>query len=338
MSIEIIEAEWDELDAWDDYVERSPMANVFHQSDALRIQERHSNSTLHPLVGKKGQEVVGIFPVFQKEKGPFSGVFSPPPPLWVPRLGPALLNVDDLRQRKLESTANGFIEGCNSWIRENLQRNYMQVRTEAALTDVRPFKWDGGDVTPEYTYVLDITPDEDDLLMRFTSDARKNIRNVDTDEHDFTVEEGGVEEVKRILRQVTERYEEQGEGFNMPTEFAVDLYESLPEGQIRPYVFRYEGTYVSGMLTYEYKDRVFRWHGGVRPDIDVGLSVNELLDWHIIRDAKSRGVTHYDLVGAGNARLNLYKTKYNPDLELFFSVRSGSRGMKTVVDLYRNVL
>ncbi|KAB1185122.1 MULTISPECIES: GNAT family N-acetyltransferase [Haloferax] len=336
MSIEITEADWDDFEAWDSYVEQSPMANLFHQAEALHIQERHSNTTLHPLVGKKGNQVVGIFPLFKKDKGPFSGVFSPPPPLWVPRLGPAMLNVDGLRQRKLESTANGFIEGCNSWIRENLQRNYVQIRTEAALADVRPFKWDGGDVVPEYTYVLDITPDADDLLMTFTSDARKSIRNSDTE--GLTIEEGTVDDVGRILQQVKDRFEEQGEAFNMPIDFAVDLYESLPDGQIRPYVVRYEGTFVSGMLVYEYRDRMFRWQGGVRPDVDVGFSVTELLDWHIIQDGKSRGVTHYDLVGAGDSRLNRYKTKYNPDLELFFSVRSGSRGMKTAVDLYKNIL
>ncbi|RDI69711.1 lipid II:glycine glycyltransferase FemX [Halopelagius longus] len=333
MSIEIEEIGRDEYGTWDSYVEQSPNSNLFHQSKALELQSEFSGAELHALVGYKGQEPVGLFPLFEMEKGPFTAVFSPPPKLWIPRQGPALLNMQKLKRRKQERRLKRFIDGCVEWLDENVDHDYAEIRTAGDYHDARPFKWNGSEVTPEYTYVVDLTVGEDDLLGQFSSDARSNIRN--TDEDSYTVEEGTVEDVDRILEQVRDRYEAQGKAFNMVRGFGRSLYEALPEGQIRPYVCRSDGEYLTGILAFEYDGRTHRWQGGVKPDFDVDIPTNDLLDWHIMSDAMDRGLDQYDLVGAGNPRLNEYKSKFGPELELFYDIEHGSRPATVLVDLYR---
>jgi hypothetical protein len=333
MSIEIEKLGRDEFDAWDSYVEQSPNATLFHQSKALEIQAEFSGAKLHPLVGYKGQEPVGVFPLFQLDKGPFTAAFSPPPNLWIPRQGPAMLNMRKLKRRKRERRLKRFIDGCIEWLRENPDPKYVELRTAGEYRDPRPFKWNGSTVTPEYTYVVDLTCGEDELLSEFSSDARSNIRNADDDA--FDIEEGGAEDVDRILAQVRDRYRAQGKAFDLSPGFGRALYDALPEGQIRPYVCRCDGEYVTGILAFEYDGRTHRWQGGVKPEREVGVPTNDLLDWHVMTDAMDRGLDGYDLVGAGNPRLNRYKAKFGPSLEEFYSVKLGSTPATTLVDLYK---
>jgi len=335
MSVEIRELDRDELDRWDRLVDRSPDAGAFHQSAALDVQARRSGTDPHRLVGFKGEEPVGLFPLFEGRKGPIATAYSPPPPLWVPRLGPALLNMEKLKPGKAQRRHHRFVEGCLEHAQSEWGPRFLQVRTVGNYDDVRPFKWNGATTTPEYTYAVDLTPDEAAIKTAFSSNARRSIRGADPEQ--YVIERGDVEGVRRIVEQVRARYEEQGEGFAMPTAFATDLFETLPDGQVRAYVCRTDGSYASGLLTVETDDRATWWHGGVKPDGDVSVPVNDLLNWHAMRSAKRRGVDTYDLGGGGARRLVQYKTKFGPELETFYSVERASVSVKTMATAYRRV-
>ncbi|PSP94110.1 GNAT family N-acetyltransferase [Halobacteriales archaeon QS_4_62_28] len=331
MSVEIRAFEPEEFDRWNGLVDQSPNTNVFHRAEALQLQAQHAGATLHPLVGFKGQEPVGIWPLFELKKGPFTAVFSPPPPLWIHRLGPAMVNMEKLKQRKMDRRTRDFVDGCLQWLTDNCGPKYVRVTTEVSFRDVRPFEWNDADVTPAHTYVVDLTPEKEELLMTFSSDARKNARTADDE---YTIELGDPTDVDRIIEQVQARYRAQGKAFNFPTGFARDLAAELPEGRIRPYCCYYEGEYVGGILTYE-DDWIYRWHGGVKTDID--LPVNDLLDWHIMTDAMERGIEKYDLVGADDRRISSYKAKFGPALQTFYTIERSTLSAKALLGLYRRL-
>ncbi|WP_416841657.1 lipid II:glycine glycyltransferase FemX [Haloferax sp. DFSO52] len=335
MSIEIRYATEEDIDKWDDYVEQSPQGNLFHQYAALEVQAKHSNAELYPLIGFKGQEVVGLFPVFKITKGPIQTVFSPPPELRVAYLGPLFLNMDNMKQRKRESRHHEFIDKCFEWIQNEIRPQYTHIRLDETHDDLRAFTWNDFTISPSYTYHVDLTPGEDEVLMSFSSDARANIRNAPEDS--FTIEEGGLREIELIIEQVTDRYENQGISFRTSAEFVKDLYTNLPEGQIRPYVLRIDGDFIGGILATDYKGTVSRWQGGVRTDIDVDVSVNDLLDWQLMHDGIERGRTTYDLVGADNRRINRYKSKFNPNLVPFYSLERSDAGMGKLAHIYKSI-
>ena len=334
MSVEVRRV--DDADDWDRYVERSPTSTFFHRSDVLELQAEHAGATLYPMAGFKGQEPVGIFPLFSLEKGPVTGVFSPPPYLLVSYLGPATLNQEKLSRRKAERRLRALIEGAMEQVVEDADPWFTQVTTPVGFGDVRPFKWGGYDVVPQYTYYVDLTTtEEEDPLSRFSSDARRNI----TAEYDvdYVIEEGGREALDLILDQVERRYRDQGRHVNIPKPFVRGLGERLSDGSIRAYTCRIDGEHASGIIALEHGDVVSRWIGGVKPDVETDLPINDLLDWEVMQGAMERGRTRYDLVGAGNERINRYKAKFNPELHTFYRIQSGSRVVNALANTYRTL-
>ncbi|MEY7849619.1 lipid II:glycine glycyltransferase FemX [Natrarchaeobius sp. A-rgal3] len=335
MSVDVRRATEDDLAEWNEYVRRSPQGTICHELEALRVQADHADARLHPLIGFKGQEPVGVFPIFEIRKRFVTTVFSPPPHLRIPYLGPALLECASPKRRKRERRRQRFMDGCFEWIDEHLNPNYGHVRTATGFDDVRPFTWRGYDANPEYTYAVDLTRSKDDLLMTFSSDARSNVRNTDDDA--YTVEVGDTEEIRLIYDQVRRRYESQGISFDVPLEFVTDLAERSENGHVRPYTLRVDDEFVGGILTLEYGPRTGRWMGGVRTDADVDVPTNDLLDWAIMEDGIDSGLETYDLVGADTRRINRYKSKFNPDLETYYSLEYGSWGMRTAASVYDSV-
>ncbi len=335
MSVDVRLATDADRTRWNEYVERSPHGTVFHELAVLEVLADHADATLYPLVGFKGQEPVGLFPVFELEKRFVTTVFSPPPHLRVPYLGPAFLNLGKLKQRKRERRRERFVEACLEWTETELAPRYAHLRTGPRVVDARPFAWNGYEATPEYTYVVGLSPGKDALLTSFSSDARRNVTNAP--EGAYEIDVGGPDAVRQVTQQVRHRYESQGLRFDPTDEFVLDLHEAAEEGRLRPYTCRVDGEFVGGILALECGDTVSRWMGGVRTDADVDVPTNDLLDWAVIADGVDRGLSRYDLVGADNPRINRYKSKFNPELETYYGLEYGSWGMKTIAHLYNSV-
>lgn len=334
MSVRIERIE-DDDEAWERCVDRSGQTTLFHRMATLRVLADHAGATLHPLAGYKGQEPVGVFPVFELRKGPLTGVFSPPPYLSVPYLGPAFCNVDKLKQRKADRRKRRFLESCLEWIDETVSPRYQQYVTGRDFDDARSFVWSGNDLTVEYTYVVDLTTDASALLAQFSSDARRNVKDGEGVDADLSV--GGVDDARRIVDQVRRRYEEQDRPYGITPSFVAELYRALPDGAVRPYVCRVEDEFVGGILSLWGDDTVYRWQGGVRPEREVDFPVNDHLDWRIMGDGVTGDVSRYDLVGAGVPRINEYKAKFNPELRSFYRIEGGTWPVPSLVNVYRQV-
>lgn len=332
MSIWIEEVTEENREKWDAAVDQSPQTTCFHQYDALRSLERYFDAELHPLLGYVGQEPVGIFPVFEQVKGPFLLATSPPLSVEI-HAGPALLNFQKLKQRKAEKRHREFINRCVDWIDSELEPDHIEIKVTDRYTDVRPFIRRGFDVTPSYTYVLDLSPELDDLQKRFSSDARKNVRN--TSEDAYTIREGGVEEIEALVSLVQRRFDELGEYHYLDSSLVTDLYAESDSVRVRPYTCRIDGKIVSGIIALEHGDTVYRWQGGAKPDTEIPAT--DLLDWRVIRDAKRRDKKRYDLVGAMIPRLCDYKSKFGPEPASVYIVRKSTVPMKVAETVYRRM-
>lgn len=330
MSIEITTLDAADREQWNEYVHRSPAGTFFHRYDILEVIERHADARLYPLIGYKGQEPVGVFPVFEIRKAGIATVFSPPPGLGLPFLGPAHLNEDGLKRRKLERRRKRFVEGCLEWIDEESGPRYARICTTVAYDDPRPFGWNGYDTTPLHTYLLDIGREEERIKRSFSKSLR---RYLDPDEADrFVIEEGGPDDIRFVHEQIRSRYEAQGRRYRVPLEYLVDLFETLPDGRVRPYVAEVDGDRASGIIVFEGRSTIYFSEGGGKPDVE--FPINDLLHWRIIRDAKNRGIETYDLHGAESPRISEYKAKFNPELCTYYELEKGTLLMNVVSSLY----
>lgn len=333
MSVEVEELGAGRRAEWERLVEKSPGTTPFHRGPLLEVVADHADATVHRLVGYKGEEPVGLFPVFVVSKGPVSTAFSPPPSLMIPYLGPALLNGAKLKPSNAERRNRRFVEGCLDYVDERVGPRYVYVRTGTRYPDVRPFTWNDFESTPRFTYVVDLSDGADALFDRFSRDARTNVR--DAKDANYVVEERGIEATRTIINQVRTRHDEQNEWYPLTAEFVEALYESAPEGVIRPYICEVDGETAGGSIVLEHGDTAYGWQGVVTPEVD--LDVNDVIHWHVIRDVIERGVGRYDLVGANNHRLSRYKSKFAPSLETYTSLERSTPDMTLAAKAYKRL-
>ncbi len=320
----------DDPDRWNDLLDDAEHATAFHRAEALDVLADAANAECHRLVGYKGQEPVGLFPVFTISKGPVTAAFSPPPNLKIHYLGPTLMGHQSPKRRRREKQHRRFVEACLDWLDDAHAPKFTQIRTVPGYSDVRPFTWQDFEAVPRYTYVVDLTRGADDLLAAFSSDARKNI----TGDYDvsYTIEEAGTEGIEHVIEQVAARHDAQDEPFPVTASFVTDLYEALPDGMVRATVCRIDGEFVGGNVNVEHNGRAFNWLGGAKTDAD--LPVNDLVDWRFTENAIERGVHSHDLAGANNQRIAPYKAKFAPDLVPYYRLQASSPTMGVAARLY----
>lgn len=329
-----------EMERWDDLVAASPHGTPFHRRAVLSVLADHADARLRPLVGRADGEVVGLLPAFVGSTGPFRTAFSPPPGLGIPYLGPAL--VGDGRQWSVARRNRTFVRACLAWLDEEVAPDFLHLRTAVGYADVRPLSRAGCEVTPRYTYVVDLegVDGTDELLARFSSDARSNVRG----DADCVVREEGREAVGRVVAAVRERFAEQGEPVPFPPGLPTDLYDALPDGAVRPYVCRVGGAFAGGVLAldggglgHDGGGTVYRWQGGVRTDAGEGIAVNDRVDWAVMRDALERGRSGYDFDGANVRRICRYKAKFGPDLRAYYAAERATPLASAAADAYESV-
>ena len=325
-------ADDEEIKKWDSLIGLSPQGSIFHQYNFLKIMEKYSNSKLHPLIGYKGSEPIGLFPIFKISKGPISTVFSPPPSLFIPHLGPVLINYETLSQKKFELLNNGFIEGCLNWINRNIKPKFVYILTYYGYTDVRPFQWNNFNVNPNYTYVLDLTLGEDGLRNSFDTTKRKNIsKNL---QENVCVKVKGLEAVDLISKDLQERYDMQKIKTHVDLAYFRDIYNVLQKNQILPYVAEVENEDMGGVIALKDKDILYAWQGCIK-STNTKLPINDTVLWEIIKDSIKLGLKKFDFVGANTSRICNYKSEFNPELVEYYEIKKSTKIMNFIIKMIK---
>ena len=306
---------------WDRFVEASPDATLFHRWPFLKIVEKHSGFRLIPLMAYRGSEPVCAFPIFHRSLGAVRMVFSPPPGVAVPHLGPILGPAyDGLKQNKKEAYLNAAIEEIEGEIAK-LAPNYVFVSAVLRLGDARPFQWSGYDVRVNYTYVLDLQRSLEEIWEGFSQECRKRIKSCGR--YDIAIERTA--DVPTFYRIMTDRLGEKGMNSPIPGEsYLEDLLAAFPDN-VKMY-FVYSGEDLASVALHcEHKGSLMLWMGDINVRRDI--PVNEYTLWEFIKDARARGVREIDFEGAAIRQICQYKSKFNPALRQHYHIfRKDLRG------------
>ncbi len=309
---------------------------VFHTAEALSVLERHSASDLLLLGGYRGEQLVGMMPVFVRRVGGIRIISSPPPAMSVPRLGPIVMPTSPKR-RKQEKVNREFTTEVLDTLDVDSTRTLLRFICPPEYTDPRPYRWAECSIEPSFTYRLAIEDrSPDDLLKSFSQSLRREIRSDAAS--DLTIETTGVEGGERVFEETAARYGEQTQHFGVTWPYVEDVISSLNE-RCRVYVARDpDGEYLGGIIALYSNDAAYYWLGGTRSTYE-NTSVNSLLHWRIIRDIAENppidSVSEYDLVGANTERLCPYKAKFAPELAPYYVVESGGMAMDLAKETYQ---
>ena len=310
---------------------------VFHTPEALEAIDAHTSGALRLYGGYKGEQAVGLAPVFVREQALGTAALSPPPGFGVPRLGPLMMPASP-KQRKRERVNGRFTEGLLEELDVDASTTLFRMVCPTSYPDPRPFGWSSLSLEPSFTYHLAVEGDTDAILRSFSKSLRREIR--DAADVDCTIDVGDRADVRRIYEQARDRYEEQDRGFTMGWPYVRDLTDALASvDRCRPYVVRdADGEFVSGIVVLYSNDAAYFWLGGAIATLE-GTTVNSALHWRIIRDIAAdeplASVDTYDLMGANTERLCRYKSKFGADLVAYYTVESEGPGMRAAKTAYR---
>jgi len=320
-----------DAELWDRLVSSSPHGSVFHRWEWLRIAEKYSKTKLYPLIAYKGTTPVAAFPVFVRKFGLFSAVFSPPPRLAIPFLGPVIAEYGSLKQNKRETICQGLVEGFASLLRE-WRAAYVSVTTPPELVDVRQFLWQGFKAKPMYNYFFDLSRGRDYLWGRLKKARRKNITKTG---RKFEFRAGGSEDFEFVISGVFSRAAEQNIKLRLSREYLREVYRRM-NGCIDVHVVSRDGENVVGLINLTHGSSVYSWLGNFKRHIK-GYSPNDLLLWSSVEHYISRGYTRFFEIGANTQRLVRFKSQFNPELVLNFELSKTNPVVEAGVNLVRGM-
>jgi hypothetical protein len=323
MNFSYIIASEETASQWDAIVENSPSGTLFHTWKWLRIAEKYSGSTLYPLIFFRGEEPIGLVPLFYQTRYHLRMVFSPPPHLALLFLGPIISGKSEKRSYKIESAWIELQKQMDIFIEKNLKPHYVSISSAPGISDVRPYRWAGYHCENAYDYVSDIGAGVESIWQNLQKNFRQDINR--SKKLGISIETGGEKELEIIYDSLVQRYREQGRPVKVPKQYLIDLYRSFPDN-IRIFVAKHEGNIVTGSIELVYKNGIGSWIGNAKPLVNITPSPNGILLWEIIKYAIENGYKEYLIYGAaGNERLYVYwSSKFNPQLQSRFVATKAS--------------
>lgn len=304
----------DDKGLWDDFVEASPYGLLFHRWDFLKLIEKHSGYQLLPYGIFLGKELICVFPLFLRKYLGLKMVFSPPPQTAVPYLGPVMAPAyDTVRQRRKENYMSIVADEIEEQILQ-LSPSYTHFVAMPGLMDVRHFKWNGYTAESLFTYTIDLTRPLDDIWRGFGKDCRERIR--DFSKTSFTQEESG--DLDTFYRLSRDLYGQQGLSLPLLGQpYLEEVMGRFPD-HLKMYFLKRDGEIVDIEGTYAYKDR-FKLLWGISNEKFRGHQ--EYHTWDLVKKAKERGFTEFEIVGANTRRISHYQSKFNPSMSMYFSIQ-----------------
>ncbi len=145
---------------------------------------------------------------------------------------------------------------------------------------------------PECTRIIDLIKSEEEILKDMKQKGRYNIRLAK--KKGVTVKESkDTGQFYEILQETVQR-----DGF-IPhnKEFYQKLIDALePEGMAKLYVAEYDGQIIAGLLATFHGDTATYYYGA-SSNTHRNVMAPYLLQWHAMREAKSKGFSKYDFLG-----------------------------------------
>jgi len=313
MTVELIE----EKKTWDQFVDDNPYGVLSHKWDFLKIAEKHSGHKLYTYGVYKGDELLGIYPLFYKRTKGFKTIFSPPFRRGIPYLGFLVSKeYDKLKQSKKESFLSLFLGEIETEVRK-YSPDYMLVYTVPNFMDMRFFKWNNYFVAPDYTYALDLKPPLEMIWNNFHKDVKRCVKLADSSGLELRVSD----DISLLHERQERRYREKAVSFSMDAHYLKELFETYSDNIKVYYVHNDNGEVVSGMLSQEYNGRFLVWMGIAR----AVEHANEFLIWRLIEQSRSNGLKKFEIAGANVRNQCQFKSRFSPSLEIWYRIYKRSR-------------
>jgi len=323
---------------WDDIVVNSSEGTLFHTWKWLKIMEKHNSKKsfsgiykgkLYPLIVWKGKEIIGLMPVFFYDTPYLKIASSPPLSVEVGYLGPVMKKKMDITSYKQQIDFHEFQKKIDNFLKNTLNSNYIRIKTSPGVSDPRPFIWSNYEVTPDYTYMIDLSVGEKKIWENFSHTVRKRINYAK--KNGLTVETGDKEDIEIIYNLLNGRQRIQA-----TKEYIVEIFENLPRENVKIFVAKKDDIPLTGRILICYKNKVSAWMGTPKSSID-GISPNYILYWESILWACNNNFKHFEIIGAADPTTYPFKVQFSGEIAPFYTMKWHSSLNRLMSSLYHGL-
>lgn len=284
--------EENEKHLFDSFMDRHPKGHVLQ---TWGWGELKSKTGWHPwrLVLEKDGEIVAGISILER-KIPVIGI-----PIFYASRGP-VLDLDDTELfdtllaevKKLAKKRGAIFLKIDPDIPSSDVKleNYLKSRGFRSAETGKGFEG----VQPKYVFRLDISPDEETLMAQMHQKTRYNIRLATRRGVNIRIgTKEDLPEFYEVLKETTERDNFLVRAYS----YFEDMYDLLnPEGMLELFVAEYEGQMIAGTLALKIGKKAWYLYGA-SSNSHRNVMPNYLIQWEMIKWAKSKGCTLYDFRG-----------------------------------------
>lgn len=274
---------------WQDHSGKFPQASFFHTLEwlqVLRMGFPHVEVKLYVILNEQ-DKIIGLLPVELAQKGPFKLGGSPLPGLFTPYQGPLLLESSNAVLKKVPVRAA-----------EMLKVHYFALSFPPDDQNGMPLGEDSANWEVKKTLLLDLTKGPEELWKNFKAQTRNKVRQAErqgVEIYEAESLDSWLEDYYVMHKAVYSRQK-----MKPPAKpaFYQALWDHLyGKEQLKVILAKHEGKTIAGGIFPIYKDTLYFLDGASFREYQK-LRANNLIQWHIISWAASKGLHFYDMVGA----------------------------------------
>ena len=320
-----------DIDFWNEYVDRSANGTIYHRYEWLKIAEDHTGMRFLPVAVNKGNALVCLIPLFHQKKYGFRIVLSPPNACAIPHLGPVFI-IPSTNRYNYEKTYIEIFDVVIRFVEQKLGFDYIRIIHNPDIVDLRPYIWKKFSIKPNYTYIFDLSKSSEEIFDNFHKTTKTAIRRAQKYSSIFLSNDQKY--IIDILSMVNKRYKEQNRIFKITENYINQLLDSTLSGNIEATAIVHNGSIIAGSIDLVDKVNMYGWIGSVKREENIS-GAGEYLLWININEYQKRGYLTYDIVGANTKHLYNHKAKYGARLVQYFVVSKSSGKGKMALELMK---
>ncbi len=298
--------------------QRSPFSTISYASaisSAIRC-----NCTIY-LIEQAGTDIGGWL-VFSKKKGPFNRTFVPP---FTPYT--SLLTTPSFTEAMVHSSQNGYTELLDLLARSH---DSLRFHLHPSIADTRLFQWRQWQVSPLYTYRIELNH-INETFASWSESARRTFRK-HKHAYQFTESPEAVHHVITLCEQSYSRNSRNAPASQQQVKQLVDSLHAA--GCIRTFTVKHESERQpsGGVIVLHSGKEAYYWIAGSIP----GPAMTVLLG-NLLPILKADGFETFDFVGANTKPIAEFKRRFGPVLVPYYAITRVTNKWMAALDALRTL-
>ncbi|MFZ1081472.1 MAG: GNAT family N-acetyltransferase [Candidatus Kryptoniota bacterium] len=235
--------------------------------------------------------------------------------------------LDESNNQKQEYEKLLAVQALEEYLEKNF--SFHQIVFSPGSRDIRPFQWAGANVTPQYTYIVDLEKFSEE---HYTKSLKEVLRGTEHSCLTF-----GTCSVDQLIELQRISYERHGRKAPLSGEIVSQLLDKLNSSVMLEIncVKNKSGEILAGLARLQMNDASYFYVSGTNADGERGAS--HLLYHEILKAEKKAGKSFVDFCGANTPTINLFKSAFGPRLQIYFRVWRANRVVSRLASLFKKI-